>query len=114
MLTHVLREQAEFSEEGSLRPRNKKEITSDSLQNPSEEDTMSTEFPSGDSCAQKPGSTCGTGASLTVLLLKDHTATFDFIVVGAFNRIMAPWTVNNPTSILRKLKVCNDGIGLSA
>ena len=38
LLTRVLREQAEFSEDGSVKPKNKKEITTDSLQNPSDPD----------------------------------------------------------------------------
>ena len=37
-LTRVLREQAEFSEDGSVKPKNKKEIRTDSLQNPSDPD----------------------------------------------------------------------------
>lgn len=38
LLTRALREQDEFSEDGSVRPKNKKEITSDSLQNSSDLD----------------------------------------------------------------------------
>ena len=38
MLTRVLKEQAQFNEDGSVTPKNKKEIRTDSLQNPSDPD----------------------------------------------------------------------------
>ena len=37
-LTRVLREQAQYGEDGSIKPKNKKEIRTDSLQNPSDPD----------------------------------------------------------------------------
>lgn len=38
ILARVLREQAQFNEDGSVKPKNKKEIQTDSLQNPSDPD----------------------------------------------------------------------------